>query len=213
MIACINFYSPEVLELVQSDIPIITIDHLFDSRCAIVSDNVKGMHDLMHYIYEMGHRKIAYIHGADSAVTRARVSSFYRTCEELDIDVPDEYVKEAAYRDTKSTCTVTKELLQLKERPTCILYPDDFACFGGINAIKEMGLKIPDDISVAGYDGLNIARHIEPQMTTLWQDTKQIGTKAAEKLISLIENPRSTLIEQIVVGGEVFKGRSVAKLN
>ncbi len=108
---------------------------------------------------------------------------------------------------------MTKELLQLKERPTCILYPDDFACFGGINAIKEMGLKIPDDISVAGYDGLNIARHIEPQMTTLWQDTKQIGTKAAEKLISLIENPRSTLIEQIVVGGEVFKGRSVAKLN
>lgn len=212
-IACIDFYAPEVLELVQDDIPTVTIDHLFNNVCAIMSDNVKGIHDLLHYIYGKGHRKIAYIHGAESSVTKSRLVSFYRTTAELGIEVPDEYIREAPYRDTKTAYIETMRLLDLKERPTCILFPDDFACFGGINAINERGLRIPEDISVVGYDGVSVARHIEPQLTTLMQDTKMLGQKAAEKLISLIEHPKTTIIEQIIVGGKVFPGKSVADLN
>lgn len=211
VIACIDFYDAEVLELVRSDLPIVTIDHLFNNRTAIISDNVKGMRDLLTYIYRKGHRRIAYIHGADSAVTQARLSSFYKTAGELGLKVPEEYIVEAAYRDTKATYSKTGELLDLKQSPTCILYPDDFASFGGINAIKERGLRIPEDISVAGYDGLRIGRHLEPQLTTLWQDTEQIGKKAAESLIALIEHPKTTLIQQIVVEGEVFQGKSVGE--
>ena len=70
--------------------------------------------------------------------------------------------------------------------------------------IKEQGLSVPDDISVVGYDGIRIARHIEPKLTTLKQDTTQLGRKAAEKVISLIEHPKTTIIEQIVVEGEVI---------
>ncbi|MCM1156555.1 MAG: LacI family transcriptional regulator [Roseburia sp.] len=213
VIACIDFSAREVLELVQSDIPTVTIDHIFDNVCAIMSDNVKGIRDLIYYIYEKGHRRIAYIHGIESSVAKSRLASFYKTLAELKIDVPDEYVSEAPYRDTKAAYVETMRILDLKERPTCILFPDDFACFGGIRAITERGLRIPEDISVAGYDGIQVARHIEPQLTTLKQDTKQLGQKAAEKLIALIEHPKTTLIEQIVVPGEVFAGRSVADLN
>ena len=101
----------------------------------------------------------------------------------------------------------------MQNPPTCILYPDDFSCFGGINAIHERGLRIPDDVSVAGYDGIRIARHYRPQLTTIIQDTKRLGQEAAMKLIDLIENPKTTLTEQIVVTGEVFCGESVAKIN
>ena len=211
-IACIDFYDSEVIELVRSDIPLVTIDHLFNNRIAILSDNVKGMRDLLTFIYNKGHRHIAYIHGVDSAVTQSRLSSFYKTAEELGIEVPDEYVKEAAYRDTKATYEKTQELLDLPNPPTCILYPDDFASFGGINAIKERGLNIPEDISVAGYDGIRIGRHLEPQLTTLHQDTDQLGARAAESLISLIEHPKTTLIQQIVVKGDVFEGKSVRQI-
>ncbi len=211
-IACIDFYDPEVIELVRSDIPLVTIDHLFNNRIAILSDNVKGMRDLLTFIYNKGHRHIAYIHGVDSAVTQSRLSSFYKTAEELGIEVPDEYVKEAAYRDTKATYEKTQELLDLPNPPTCILYPDDFASFGGINAIKERGLNIPEDISVAGYDGIRIGRHLEPQLTTIHQDTDQLGARAAESLISLIEHPKTTLIQQIVVKGDVFEGKSVRQI-
>lgn len=211
IIACVNFYDSQVEELIRSDIPIVTIDHIFNNRIAITSDNVNGIKDLLTYIYEQGHRKIAYIHGADSAVTRSRLSSFYKTAEELGLHIPDEYIREAAYRDTKQTMVETLKLLDLPNPPTCILYPDDFSSFGGINAIKERGLNIPEDISVAGYDGIRVGRHIEPQLTTLRQNTKLIGEKAGECLVELIERPKTTLIEQVVVGGVVFPGKTVGK--
>lgn len=211
--ACVNFYDPAVEELIKSDIPIVTIDHLFNNRVAVMSDNVKGMKDLFTYVYEQGHRKIAYIHGADSAVTRSRLSSFYKTAEEFGISIPDEYVREAAYRDTVSTREETLKLLDLPDPPTCILYPDDFASFGGINAVKERGLEIPQDISLAGYDGIRVGRHIEPQLTTLRQDTEVIGAKAGECLINLIERPKTTLIEQVVVEGMVYPGKTVGRID
>lgn len=212
VIANTQFSRPEVMELVQSDIPSVTIDHLFNNVSAIMSDNVKGMRDLLQYIYGKGHRKIAYIHGADSSVTRSRLASFYKTAAELGIEVPDEYIGEAAYRDTNAAHIETERLLDLKDRPTCILYPDDFACFGGINAINERGLKIPNDISVAGYDGIRIGRHVEPKLTTVKQDTTRLGQLAAEKLLSLIEHPKMTIIEQIIVEGEVYPGGSVGTM-
>lgn len=210
--ACVNFNDGQVEELIRSDLPVVTIDHLFNNRIAIMSDNVNGMRDLLTYVYQQGHRRIAYIHGADSSVTQKRLSSFYRTAEELGLDIPDDYIKEAAYRNTEEAGKATEELLALKESPTCILYPDDFACFGGMNVIREKGMKIPEDISVAGYDGIQIGRHIEPQLTTIWQDTKAIGCVAAEKLIDLIERPKTTIVEQIIIGGSVYPGRTVGKI-
>lgn len=217
IIVCVNFYDSEVMELVRSSIPIITIDHLFNNVCAVMSDNVRGMRELLQYVYDKGHRRIAYIHGSNSyevnsSVTQSRLASFYKTIAELGLDIPDGYIRQAAYRDTKGTYAETEKLLDMKERPTCILYPDDFSCYGGINAIHKRGLEVPGDISVVGYDGIRIARHIEPKLTTLKQDAKRIGTKSVEKLVSLIEHPKMTLIEQIVVAGEVYEGNSVAEL-
>lgn len=213
MLACIDFNDPEVLELVQSDIPVVTIDHIFNSRIAVISDNVSGIRELLEFIYRRGHRRIAYIHGADSAVTKNRVSSFYKTAEMLGLEVPDEYIREAAYRDTATTYAVTNRLLDLPEPPTCIIFPDDFAAFGGINAIRERGLRIPEDISVAGYDGIPAARHLEPQLTTVRQDAEQIGCVAAKQLISLIERPKMTVVEQIIIPGILLEGKSVADIS
>ncbi|MBR2407974.1 MAG: LacI family DNA-binding transcriptional regulator [Lachnospiraceae bacterium] len=212
VIACVDFENPEVEELVKSDIPLVTIDHTFYGRAAVISDNITGMRDLLTYVAKQGHKKVAYIHGADSTVTKNRLSSFYKTAEELGLTVPDEYIREAAYRSTRAAGEATAALLELQNPPTCILYPDDFSCFGGMNVIREKGLRIPEDISVAGYDGLRIGRHIEPKLTTLWQNTEVIGAEAAGKLIDLIERPKTTILEPIVIGGEVYEGKTVGKI-
>ena len=183
VIACIDFNDPEVIELVKSNIPVVTIDHLFHNRIAIMSDNAKGMEDLFSYVYERGHRKIAYIHGADSAVTQSRLSTFYRMAEQKGLSIPDAYIKEAAYRNADEAYERTRELLAL------------------------------EDISVAGYDGIRIAYQLEPQLTTLKQDTDSIGRLAAEQLISLIEEPKTTLIRPYIVEGYVEKGQSVRDIN
>lgn len=209
VVACINFYTREAQELIRGSLPVVTIDHVFEGKTAVVSDNARGMKELVEYIYGRGHRRIAYIHGLDSSTTRGRLGSFHTVLSDLGAEVPDDYVKEAAYRDTVATGRITNELLDLPQPPTCILCPDDFSALGCINAIRERGLKIPDDISVAGYDGSTISRVLEPKLTTVRQDTGQIGRRAAQKLISLIEHPKTTLAEKIVVPGELVTGCSV----
>ncbi len=212
MIACVDFLDPDVGELARSTIPLVTIDYVFNDRSAIISDNVQGISDLLKYIYKKGHRKIAYIHGADSSVTQARLKSFYKTAMELGLEIPDEYILEIDYRDTVAALEATDKLLDLKDRPTCILYPDDFSAFGGVNAIRRRGMKIPDDISIAGYDGIEIAMRYSPQLTTIVQDTELLGRRAAEKLIDSIENPKTTFSEQVVVTGKLNEGESVGQL-
>lgn len=211
-IACLDFDALDVIQLANSDIPVVTIDHKFNSKSAVFSDNISGIRDLVNYIYSMGHRRIAFIHAQYTSVTQNRLISFYRTLEEYGIRVPDEYVREGIFHDPRVTANITRKLLDLPTRPTCIIFPDDFSAVGGINVIHERGLSIPRDISVVGYDGILLSRVLSPKLTTYVQDTKLLGQKAAEQLIKHIEKPKTTFPETIVVKGELQTGESVGKL-
>jgi len=102
---------------------------------------------------------------------------------------------------------VTRELLNLPERPTCIIFPDDFSYIGGMNVLQAQGLRIPEDISVVGYDGIHLAKVMN--LTTYSQNAEKLGSIAAERLISLIEHPKTTLVDRILVQGELLEGGSV----
>ena len=208
-IACVDFYDPEVTELVRSTIPVVTIDHIFDSCTAVLSDNVAGIHDLIRFIAERGYTRIAYIHGYDSAVTRARLSSFYKTMTECGFEIVPDYIREAAYRDSRGCHDEVLRLLDLPVPPEVILCPDDYASIGAFNAIRERGLRIPEDISIAGYDGIAIARHVSPALTTIAQDTSAMGKAAAVELIEQIENPMTTLTRTITIQGKLLPGGTV----
>lgn len=212
-IACINFQQQEVAELVDSNIPVVTIDHIFNNHTSINSANVQGMQDLVQYIYNMGHRRIAFVHGEKSAVTEQRVTSFCKTLLNYGIDVPMEYLMVSAYHDPSATKQSVKKLLNLPDPPTCIIMPDDYSALGGIEAIEGAGLRIPEDISIAGYDGISLSQVIKPRLTTLEQDTEKLGSEAARRLIELIENPLTTLTENVTVPGRLIEGKSVARVN
>ena len=216
VIAHVDFNQEEVAELIRSEIPVVTIDHSFDNKPSIVSDNIRGIRDMVEYIVGCGHKKIAYINGGDrevSSVTRNRIGSFYRTMSDLGRTIPEEYIVDADYRNPGKCYEASMKLLGMPDRPTCIMCPDDLSAIGCINAVNEKGLKVAKDISVAGYDGIDIARYLEPKICTIEQDTVSIGRKAAEKLIGMIEHPKTTLIERIVVEGKLLPGNSIAMLN
>ena len=211
VIACVNFYDPQVVELVNGDVPVVTIDHVFNNRMAILSDNVVGTKALVQQAWACGHRLIAFIHGEKTAVTENRLAGFYKSCDELGLEVPDVYVREGIYHDAARCAQETKALLALPQRPTCILFPDDFSAMGGYNAIAEAGLSIPEDISVMGYDGIYLSRVMKPQLATYQQNTMMLGRTAADKLVQMIEHPRVTLAEQLLVTGKLLEGDSVGR--
>ena len=212
-IICADFLDPPVQELVCSDIPVVTLDHAFDDRMAVLSDNMNGVEELVRYVYAKGHRRIAYIHGNPTAVTERRLRGFYRACEELGLEIPDEYVLACDYHEPVSCYEATRKLLAHPQRPSCILFPDDYAYVGGFNAITEAGLRVPEDISVVGYDGIHLNRVVSPRLTTWQQNTGELGRKAAAKLIEKIERPRTTLPEHLVIRGSLYEGESVKQLS
>lgn len=213
VIACVDFSAPDVQELITSNIPVVTIDHVYDNRTAILSDNIQGVSDLVHYIYSMGHRRIGYIYGdPGTSVTQKRMASFYRCCEELGIETPEEYVRPAMYHNPKLSAQATSDLLSLPEPPTCIMYPDDFSFVGGMNQIERMGLSIPDDISVAGYDGIYLSQVLRPRLTTMRQDIESLGREAAQQLVDAVENPKRFVAQHILVKAELLEGESVARI-
>lgn len=211
VIACVDFKDPRVRELVDSGLPLVTIDHVFDNRLAVVSDNVSGVEELVRYVYQKGHRKIAFLHGEPTTVTKNRLIGFYRACEDLGLEIPEEYIRECVYHDPDRCAKATRELLELPERPTCILFPDDFSYIGGMNVLNEYGLRVPDDISAVGYDGIHLARVMH--LTTYSQNTQRLGRIAAERLIHLIERPKTTLTDRIMVPGGLLEGTSVKDIN
>lgn len=212
VIACIEYDDAEVIELLHSGIPIVTIDQEIDNIAAVKSDNIQGIKKLVHYLGEMGHKRIAYITGDDNTVTSIRLQSFLEACAEIGVEVPEEYIRSSEYRNMRKATYQTEQLLKLENPPSCILYSDDFAAIGGINVLRARGLEIPEDISVTGYDGIHILSQYEPRLTTVRQNTVKIGQVAAEKLMDCIENPLQTVKETIVIETELEKGRTVGRV-
>lgn len=211
-IICVDYFDPEVQELVYSGIPIVTVDHIFNNRMAVISDNVAGLESLVNFAFSKGHTKIAYIHGEPTAVTEQRLTGFHRACEEKGIKVPIDYVVKSRYYDADGGYEAMKKLLNLKERPTCVIFPDDFSLIGGIRAINDAELRIPQDISIMGYDGIVVSQVINPRITTFRQDAEMMGKTAAEKLIEIINHPKTTVPTTIMVSGELIEGESVAEI-
>ena len=198
---------PSVLELGALDIPLVCIDASYGGCCSVQSDNEQGMLDLLNYVFSFGHRRIAFIHGENSFVTRTRISTFRRFCAENGLHIPEEYIVPSLYHRPDAAAEATRKLLALPEAPTCILYPDDITCLGGLSELELLGKAVPGDVSVAGYDGTLVGQAVRPHLTTLRQDAEAMGCCAAEELYRAIEEgtdfrKRRTLIPGFLIPGE-----------
>ena len=211
MVACADYETEQILEMVKSGLPMVTIDYTFSECTAVLSDNVRGMRDLMHYVFRCGHREIAYIHGELTSVTRKRLASFYQCCEEFGVTPRPEWIIQSRYRDAEGCRALTRQLLSGGTRPTCILYPDDMAYLGGLAELESQGLSVPEDMSCFGYDGIHLASVLRPQLATYRQDAERMGREAADQLISAIERPKIYLPQTIRVTGTIQPGATVKK--
>jgi len=209
IIANVDFDDPMVSELVCSELPVVTIDHVFNNCLSVVSDNANGAYELVKHIYSKGHKSIAFLHGELTTVTKSRLVGFYRACEEFGIKTDDRFVFECNYHDPESCAEATRKVMSYEDHPTCIMFSDDFSYIGAQGVFEEMGLTVGEDISAVGYDGIDLAMWFKPTLTTYKQDVKELGRIAAKGVIDLIERPKTTLKDRIVVEGKLREGNSV----
>ncbi len=214
VVACVDDYEDSgITELLESSVPTVTIDYLSKGNPAVISDNYFGIKTLVRHIYQKGHRKIAYIYGDTATVTSTRLKSFGETLRSLNIEIRKDYLLQGRYHDPKTTEMLAEKLIKAAEPPTCIMLSDDFAAIGAINAFEKLGLSVPDDISIVGYDGIVLSQVLNPKLTTFRQDTESIGAKAAEQLIKLIRKEIKPDEEPVIISGGLLEGSSVKDIN
>jgi DNA-binding LacI/PurR family transcriptional regulator len=171
------------------------------------------MKQLTNFIIRQGHRDIAFIYGMNSLVTRNRIEGFTDAMKENGIKVAKEYLRESLYRNTHMTEEQALKLLKLPNRPTCIIAPDDTSAMGVVSAIRKSGLQVVKDISIAGYDGVDLQQYIGVKLTTVKQERETIGFEAAKKLIQMIENNVGLPQDTIFMKQSLIVGNSIKKIN
>jgi LacI family transcriptional regulator len=208
-----NFDNPEIIELANSSLPVVTIDYIFNSCSSVLSDNTEGTRKLVEYVTKLGHRKIAYLYGDDTDVTHKRLAGFYTGMKEKDLTVHPSWILQAQYHSPSKTGRLVKTIMsQSGEKPTCILCPDDISLLGALTALTDLGYNVPNDISVVGYDGIDLSRIYRPVFTTYVQNSDALGTEAAKALINRIENSAVFTPHTTFVSGAIQEGGTTKQI-
>lgn len=206
-VVCAPLDDPGVRELnANHTLPLISIDGVCPGRPGVLSDNEQGMSLLVRHALSLGHRRIAFVHGEHARVTDMRLRVFRKEMDRAGISLPEYYLTASVYHNPRATNEAVRSLFTLPDPPTCILLPDDYAALGGLDAIREYGLRIPGDISVAGFDGVPLLQMCRPRLTSIRQDTSEIGKRAAALLIQLIEQPGTTVTEEVRIPCSLLPG-------
>lgn len=176
-------------------------------------DDYEGAMKALGLLYEYGHRRIAYISGLrDSQSSQLRYSAYVRFLEDKRIKLDEGYVKKGSY-DWYSGYCATVELLKNLKPPTAIFAANDLMAIGAIKAIQERRLKVPFDISVMGYDDIDMASLSTPQLTTIRQPKYEIGLESVRILLERLkaaENSEQRKGKQTILRTEVIIRESVS---
>ncbi|MGZ8886888.1 MAG: LacI family DNA-binding transcriptional regulator [Nitrososphaeraceae archaeon] len=186
--------------LLQSNIKIVLVDRLIEGvDCdAVLVDNEKGAYTAVKYLIDKGYKKIAIIDGLiDTTTGKERLKGYLRALNENNIPRNDDFIKIKDFKK-RSGIVFANELLENKNKPEAIFVANLDLTLGAILSIKSLGLKIPDDIAVIGFDDSDWAQILEPPLTTISQPVYDLGTTAAEMLIKNIENDNSKKEKLIV---------------
>ncbi|EPE60804.1 periplasmic binding s and sugar binding domain of the LacI family protein [Exiguobacterium sp. S17] len=210
VVICSDRMDEQVQELMQSDIPIVVVD-MDSADCSVVySDNIAGARLAVNHLYELGHRKIAHIAGdrtIDAGATR--IKGYELAMQALDLPIEPGYLINAGFFSVEEGKQAMEKLLQLETPPTAVFVAGDQMAIGAIEAVHEHGLRVPEDISIIGYDDIDMIKYITPKLTTIRQDTDEIGEVAAELLIEQM-TAKERLTERRVIPVKLIERLSCA---
>lgn len=170
---------------------------LDEPRHMIVSHDRIGGRDAARHLVSLGHRRLAYITGPSNfRSSHERRGGFEDGLAEAGLTLEERYVGLGAYT-FESGVACGAELLRMDEPPSAIFCGNDEMAVGVLQAARQLGLRVPEDVSVVGYDDFQIASRTWPLLTTVHTPTREVGRLAAEQLLGLAEPGRALSEEHL----------------
>jgi DNA-binding LacI/PurR family transcriptional regulator len=193
-------------QIIKLGMPVVFFDRCISgigASCIRVND-MEGAKAITNYLISLGHKRIANLCGPQtSPIGRARLEGFKMALKENNIKPVRELIVESGLRSAGGYEAMKNIFRQVGVKlPTAVCAVADPAAFGAMKAIKEAGLKVPDDISVVGFSDDIRAQLVYPSLTTVRQPAYEVGFRAAQKLIAHIED-KDEAEEEIIIKTEL----------
>lgn len=192
--------------LAKTDIPTVLIDRICNGidADAVVLDNQRAVHDAINYLIGLGHRRIGYISGSpDTWTGRSRLAGYKAALEAAGIPLTDELIRFGNSRE-RDAYNAAMQLLVQPERPSALFSANNLMVIGVMRAIRDMGLRCPDDISVSSFDDFPWADVFQPNLTVIAQPVHAIGEQAAQLILERIAGRNEQPSRQIVLAGRLM---------
>ncbi|MBT8106750.1 MAG: LacI family transcriptional regulator [Gammaproteobacteria bacterium] len=152
----------------------------------VVTNYVPAVTEMTNHLVQLGHRSIGFISGPkDNISSQKRQESFVNALATHGLELNDEFIVEGAFTYESGT-GAAEELLSKKDRPTAIFAANDEMAFAVMNVANAMGITVPDDLSVVGFDGTAFATFVIPSLSTIRRPSREMAGLAARKLLALI---------------------------
>lgn len=191
LIGGVKSVAPVVRMAAQSSIPVVLVDRAVGSTYpipSVVLDNIRGGRELTEFLLNLGHLRIAFVTSEYTMAERDRRIGYERALEAAGLPVDPELVvrlEEATWKDGR--LARLEQLLLSDSRPTAIFASNDLKAIAVYRLLRRLGLRVPDDISVVGYDNIEIADLLTPPLTTMAQPIDDMAATGMRILLQLIE--------------------------
>lgn len=186
---------PDLIKLHQDGVPIILLGQMSNTKIPFVDVNAElGSKKAVDYLVACGHKRIAMITNAKLEYSSAqqRKSGYLAALKEANIPIDETLIKEGDFTPA-SGFDAMKELLTLSNSPTAVFVASDVVAIGAIQAIKQSGLRIPQNIEIIGFDDIPMAEYFDPPLSTVRLPAFELGKEAGEQLIKMILGDGSNL--------------------
>lgn len=179
---------------------------------SIIINNTRAAYDATKYLIDLGHKRIGFIGGDMNDVTsgQERYNGYMDAMKDNSIKVDENHVKFGDYK-VYGGYSKMNEILRTEVLPTSIFAASDDMAVGAMNCIFDHGMKVPDDISVIGFDGSNFTELVRPRLTSMQQPIREIGELSVELLIKQIKN-QDKLFNEVVVNHKLVARDSCRKI-
>ncbi|PIB25734.1 LacI family transcriptional regulator [Amylibacter kogurei] len=151
-------------------------------------DNAKGAQIAIQHLYDLGHRQIGHITGPNGNVlAESRLQGMKSALAALNLQQPDQWVFQGDY-SMDSGAFAAKQWMALDNRPTAVFSASDEMACGFMGALQHAGIDVPRDVSVIGFDNIEVVEHLTPALTTIRQPRRLIGQHAGQMVIKMIDD-------------------------
>lgn len=188
-----NADDTEVLEVTQSDVPCVSSNIVFPNVPTVTSENIRPSVEAVQYLFSLGHRAIGHIAGPQNSIAAAgyeRLEGYKAGLVSRNLPIKDNLIIVADFWNGQAGYKAMIELWNRSEKPTALFCASDIMAMGVMNACRDLGLRIPEDISIISFDDNLWASFAHPPLTTFRQDRQSIGKKAAELMKLLLSGDK-----------------------